>query len=736
MQKSKPVILRRTSSNVVPQEPEQQDFISGSTTAAIPAAPGSGGVIDPEKAIPIADAESGMDELSYSTHKRKTSGLPLEVAAIYERASVQTSLDRITDEEEGGEQLHGASISLSRSFSEADMKQLESSGQIRAGGVPASPHSDSTPQGSVSSMLEFSEAFPEDNSNSMGKQLLRSVLTSRGVAGIALFVITIAILSMRGGSSTQSKPQVGVPIHPGSANTAEYGAEEINDPNPNSKEITMGEFHEETVGAPLEHHVNEYNKIRFFDSPDKMKSIVSKGPILWDDSIGGLHLFENVCLTNNIDAIRYRPEPDTSLRGLIYFMDENDELMKNTKRCVPCSNKQAMDDWDGASVQDEQVVGHKCGMNGIHAMFASSVGDWTNCIMQEENVNLMEKMGQTQTPIDVSTIHFFQEPTFLLQFNALDKEQSLFDMLMTYLPHWDKFLMTKGEIDVDAAGDDGGFPFNSVISHSIQGCLSHSHNWFCEILHQMYAFGEAKEIPWENDDNTLYCYRELFYNQVGYQRNFDHEGLVTKKNFGEFREMLFRKFGLPRMRTVEGRLAELEYEKTHGGQKTEGGDSSNISDVKIIFYDNKLTDQKVWNQMGTLISKARELEKYQHIKFLTVNKSFDDLTVAQQARLFNEADAVIMAKGQHMANAIFAVDGTSFVEVGCKVQSLIGNPKFMKLMGGKYRAVERCSGGGGGNANEASDVCAICKGEGEDSNFSMTPTMFEALIDDILASLQ
>lgn len=765
-----PLLLRRTNSAVPPSDSATPTSSSthgiprGRTGSfSIPPAPepGSGGQINPDDAIPIADADPGTtieDNLSVSTHKRKTSGIPLEAEAIYNRASVQTSLEQITDEEEGG----GLSpIGINRSFSESDLE----GGKQRA--LSVSMQDDST---HGSSMPEFNDLFPENNTNSRVRSVLRLLLTTKGgLASVALLMLSIAYVSMR--SPHPSK--VGVsPIHntPTGANIDLAGSAEINNnANPNSKDITMGEFHEEIVGTPMEHHIHEYNKIRFYDSPSKMLPIVSKGPIQYNEKIGGLYLFENVCLTNNIDALRYKPNPETTLRGLIYFKDpENDQdgIMKNEKRCVPCSNHDAMqDDWyDTTTVHsDEKVVKHKCGMEGLHTMFASSVNDWTTCIQQPANMELMQKLQQTQSPTNVSTIHFFQEPTFLLQFNQFDMEQSLFEMLLTYLPHWDNWLngndvddaFVEDESEENSSGNTKGFPFDSVISHSLQGCLSHSHNWFCEILHQMYAFGEAKEIPWESDDNTLYCYRELFYNQVGYQRNLNHEGLITKENFGEMREMLFRKFALPRRRTVEDRLAEKEYEKIHGGGgNTNKNDDGHEDDTKIIFYDNKLSDQTVWNQMEVLISKARELEKYSHIKFVTVkDQVFVDLPVAQQARLFNQADAVIMAHGQHMGNAIFAVDGTSFVEVGCKVQSLIGQPKFMDLMDGKYRAVERCgsaiktSGSTGGDGDDevdegegggrylSDDVCVVCKGGEDDSNFTMTPAAFEKLIDDVVASL-
>jgi hypothetical protein len=314
------------------------------------------------------------------------------------------------------------------------------------------------------------------------------------------------------------------------------------------------------------------------------------------------------------------------------------------------------------------------------------------------------------------------------------------------LPHWDNFR------------EEWDFPFDAVISHSLQGCLSHSHNWFCEVLHQMNAFGPAKEIPWEPDDTTLYCFKELIYNEVGYQRNLDQGDLVNREILGEFREILFRKFALPRRRTVEDRKEEAEAiaSLSDAEKKEDGIDVESIlpSETKIIFYDNKLSQQTKWNEMESLITKARSLEKYSNIKFVTVD-DFSTLTVAQQARTFNEADAVIMVRGEHMANAIFAVvsynysvsnviflavsqlllpihknaqDGTTFVEVGCKVQSLIGNANFMNLMDGTYKSVERCKG-------EDDAACVVCEGDDGTSDFTMTPAVFEKMIDDVVQSL-
>ena len=100
-----PVLLRRTASNVPP--PETSRNSSDGERPINLSAPGSGGVVYPrDNNLVIADEEPGdyYDNMT-ATHKRKTSGLPLEAEAIYNRASVKTSMEQITDadEEEGND---------------------------------------------------------------------------------------------------------------------------------------------------------------------------------------------------------------------------------------------------------------------------------------------------------------------------------------------------------------------------------------------------------------------------------------------------------------------------------------------------------------------------------------------------------------------------------------------------------------------------------------------------------
>ncbi|KAL7515001.1 hypothetical protein ACHAXN_012851 [Cyclotella atomus] len=638
-----PLLLRRSTSNSLPDE-------------------------NPTPNIPIADEDPGDRALNVSSHKRKTSGIPLEAEAIVRRDSKLTYIDNNLGAIDDGDEEEG----------------------------PFTPHNN----GGGGGFEDYQEHWSSGNTtgyNTARNFRMALVSQPKNMGLLALGVLIITYLFSSSTATVGDNAEVVPPVPLG-----EGGAASALTPKDNSQSgITYGEEHMEVVGVPKEAHVHEFNKILFYDSPSKMEILHSKGPIQLNDAIGGLHLYENVCLTNNVDR---RGVQD--LRGLIYFNDK----VKGEKRCVPCEK---------ADGEKDKRVNHDCGMNGLNIMYASSVNDWTTCIGQEENMDLMAEFHQTQAPLEVNSIHFFKESTFLLQFNALDMETSLFDMLMTYLPHWDNFR------------EEWNFPFDAVISHSLQGCLSHSHNWFCEVLHQMNAFGPAKEIPWEPNDTTLYCFKELIYNEVGYQRNLDQGDLVNREILGEFREILFRKFALPRRRTVEDRKEEAEAiaSLSDAEKKEDGIDVESIipSETKIIFYDNKLSQQTKWNEMESLITKARSLEKYSNIKFVTVD-DFSTLTVAQQARTFNEADAVIMVHGEHMANAIFAVDGTTFVEVGCKVQSLIGNANFMNLMDGTYKSVERCKG-------EDDAACVVCEGDDDYADFTMTPAVFEKMIDDVVQSL-
>jgi hypothetical protein len=460
----------------------------------------------------------------------------------------------------------------------------------------------------------------------------------------------------------------------------------------------------ESVGEPIEAHV-KYNSIEYYSDLSRMGELISSGPTAVnygnDNKAGGMGMFtyENVCVTNNIDYPK-KPLEDTSMRGLIRFTKDK-QLLKNQQRCVPCKSEE-MDELQSTSQTVKSSVGHSCGMKGLHEMYASSVIDWNNCINDKDNHGLMIRTRQSQSPSHVTNVHFFERPTFLLQFTANDRESSLFDTLFSYLPHWHHYR------------SNNAYPFDGILSHSVEGCLTHSRNWLCEILHHMSAFGSAKEVIWEQNLGTLYCFQSLHVNQMGYQRSLDN-GQITKSIMDDLRDVLFRSMALPRPRDMN----EIRKKDAKLGM---------TRPFKIAMYANSPHSTNVWSDMQQLVDKARGMSKYHGVEF-TVVEDFNELTVAEQARAFNLADAVIMSTGEHMANAIFVTDDTMFVELGCGGFSSIENKHFMGFVLGTHRKVTGCVEG-------SSEVCVQCTREGLNSSFSIEEDAFQDIVDGILKSHQ
>jgi hypothetical protein len=443
----------------------------------------------------------------------------------------------------------------------------------------------------------------------------------------------------------------------------------------------------EVVGEGFTIDASEADWLEFYPTPERMPKMTSTGPRRVDESLGGMHLFTDVCVTNNIDSAK-PPELDTSLRGLIYF---DHRMANNPQRCVPCStnamNARAEDKWGEASNLGANL-GHQCGMKGLHAMYATSVVDWNDCTAQTGNRQFMIRNKQNQSPSHAKNVHYFEEPTLLLNFKANDRESSLFDTLFTYLPYWHLFRQK-------------GYPYTHVFSKSVQGCLSHSRNWFCELTHQMGAFGYATEIMWEPTHATLYCFRRLYYNQLEYQRSLSRPNSITKPIMNEFRDEVFRHFGLPRPRDRKEML----------------GKDRNLA-MRIVLYANESSDKNRWDGVNKLVEKARGKHAQTDLHIVA---DFD-IPIAEQARLFNSADAIIMATGDHMANAIFVPDDAIFAELSCSSLSLTNNPSFMELISASVISVSGCS----------SDTIMCISCSADQSSFTMSDSSFLALIDDIV----
>mmetsp|Transcript_14496 Transcript_14496/g.30503 ORF Transcript_14496/g.30503 Transcript_14496/m.30503 type:complete len:664 (-) Transcript_14496:104-2095(-) len=507
---------------------------------------------------------------------------------------------------------------------------------------------------------------------------------------IAAVVLFVALLSLRSSNSSDNDSSHGNMVFPN-----QIDEDEID--------------HLEVIGEPIEAQMpTSYNWVEFYDDIKRIGPLKSKGPSPVNPQIGGLYSFENVCVTNNIDGPR-PPNADTTLRGLVYFTKDK-SVANNPKRCVPCAKGNVHDEWGEvlSAASADSTLNHPCGIKGLHAMYGTSVEDWDTCMANKGNRQITIRNKQNQSPSHVERVHFFEEPTLLLQFQANDRESALFDTLLTYIPHWHIY-----------KNDDNNFPFKRVLSHSVEGCLSHSRNWFCELTHQLGAYGHAKEILWETTDDTLYCFKSLFYNQLEYQRNLAHDELLNKAIMDDFRDELNRNFALSRPRDMtEIRKKDAKLGMTRPMKiALYGGDGSNGS--------------YAWNNLEELVQNTQSLKKYHGI-VLDLVTDLNERTIAEQARTFNEVDAIVMAMGDHMANAVFATDDISFVEVGCGKQSLIGNARFMALILGTHRNVEKCH-----DDHEDDDICALCSvGESHSNSFTITQSAFHEIIDDLVKAHQ
>ncbi len=54
---------------------------------------------------------------------------------------------------------------------------------------------------------------------------------------------------------------------------------------------------------------------------------------------------------------------------------------------------------------------------------------------------------------------------------------------------------------------------------------------------------------------------------------------------------------------------------------------------------------------------------------------------------------MIMVHGAQMANSIFSVEGTMFVELGCHIPKFLGSRTYLRLIGAEYLGVAACANG-------------------------------------------
>ncbi|KAL7533295.1 hypothetical protein ACHAWF_004447, partial [Thalassiosira exigua] len=208
------------------------------------------------------------------------------------------------------------------------------------------------------------------------------------------------------------------------------------------------------------------------------------------------------------------------LTGLIYFSPHDAAVANNRKRCIPCSAPlNHGGGWEGTG-RDEKVVGHKCGFVGVHAMFATSIEDWSNCSTQPEARKRARSWGQGYVPGSVvHQVHYYNEPMVHLSFRD-NIGHDLFDHMLSILPYWHAFKSR------------GSSPFKAITSLPHPGCMTDDERWYCKILRAINAFGDAvEEFPSGRDgsnDTTLYCYKNITLNRQSLQRSLRYHEQIPK----------------------------------------------------------------------------------------------------------------------------------------------------------------------------------------------------------------
>ena len=390
----------------------------------------------------------------------------------------------------------------------------------------------------------------------------------------------------------------------------------------------------------------------------KMKTTSSIQPIIYNNTqtippflsagphavnhLPGLYEFHNVCLTRSAE--------DESLLGLIYFVPPDDvNVYNNPSRCIPCP-LYLMHGWDDKGEEQDRLK-HKCGYNNLHAMYATSVSDWSRCINVRANKRKYRDLGwfphEMFVPSSVSNVHFYKEPMIALAHN-MNIGHALWDHLLTILPHWHTFR------------SQNKFPYKGVATFSVEACLSSNiSQWYCELLRTTGIFGGAQEVNMVPHDNTatLHCFDRLLTPFLAYPRwkDYEPESMPSKLVFDEFRRVLYDKFELPR---------QIDERKS-------------IS-KKVLFYAHEPSGRRVWTNMNDLISTAKRRLEYKDWELLTVY-DFGALSIREQAVLFNSYDVLVMVHGAQMANNIFALPGTFFIELGCHIEAFLGEKSYLSV---------------------------------------------------------
>ena len=351
------------------------------------------------------------------------------------------------------------------------------------------------------------------------------------------------------------------------------------------------------------------------------------------------YLFHNVCVTNNVANRVEHVE-----RAIVFF----DPTDRYAKRCVPCTNPVMTTEWNALddNWRDDQPLKRwspeggllrkykrPCGMMWTHVSTAHNLSDHSQCL-QRHAVELRDR-GQTQAPLNAAEVVHHKTSVALIQWYQANPGHQVFDSLLSQLD----VLLTPLPPDVTRDA-----PISMLLAH--QSCEG---EWICGVIAMLNASGRAgrgRIAPWHTAGaQQLHCFDRLVVPRLGLfgRPELVHASLPHAR-LERLRTQLWR--GLAKLGRPLPRAA------------AEG--------TRVLLYAHATVSAHGHTRRRWLnIDEAQRSLEISRGWSAAVVADMAQLSVAEQARHFHDADVIIMSHGGQMANLIFARPGTKALELSC-----------------------------------------------------------------------
>lgn len=102
--------------------------------------------------------------------------------------------------------------------------------------------------------------------------------------------------------------------------------------------------------------------------------------------------------------------------------------------------------------------------------------------------------------------------------------------------------------------------------------------------------------------------------------------------------------------------------KSTGLESKWWSDTAVEEDVLILFYDRRGSGRRIWNNS---MEVKTILEHEYHASVRVIGTEFQNLKFPSQTALFNAYRVIVAPHGAHLANLMFAREGTKVIEIVC-----------------------------------------------------------------------